>query len=246
MSIKSEKAFFSTCNRFADYCASLDTGMFFWSFTLRKEMHDWQVPYVFGRLMVMVKDRYRYDDVLFGGVRVIERQKKSKRPHWHALINKRVPIDWLETVGRPLGVGWMWVEKARTRKGAIDYLGKYIGKDIQNSFVGTRMPVWGTVGHAPFRTTKADIVISNEKTRFMSRIRREVFGDAAMPNWLARDVHQSHHVGYRERDDFIIWHAKQHDLRTGAAWEPLNWPEWKMQQETEGLGVSDWDGRIPF
>jgi len=244
MNTKSRTAFASTAKRFTDYCTALDTGIYFWTFTLRNEYKDFQAPYIFSRVMTTVKDRYRHDSILFGGVRVIERQKKG-RPHWHALVNKRIPIDWLEHVGAPLGMGWMWVEQARSSRAAVSYLSKYLQKENGNGFTGLGMPVWGTIGHAPFRTVSKDIIIRSVYTRFLARLRKGIFGDKPFPNWLAREVYQSHHVGYLEREDFMIWYAREHGFFGWEAWETLGWPEWLMQQEMEGIGVRDYDGRIP-
>jgi len=247
MNKKSELAFRSTANRFADYCRNLDTGVYYWTFTLRRHYKDYQAPYIFSRFMRMVQDKYRHDDVLFGGLRVIERQKKNHgRPHWHALVNKRIPIDWMEDAGWPLGLGWMWVEEVKSYKAVTRYLEKYFSKDFDSGFERLGMPVWGTIGHAPFRTVSTDIRIETPATRFMSRLRKEVFGDLALPNWLARHVHSSHHVGYPEREDFIVFHARRHDLSSWKAWETLTYPEWLMQQEIEGIGERDLDGRLPF
>lgn len=246
MKVKSEWAFNSTVNGFRQYCDDLKTGMFFWTFTLRKDFADSSAPYVFRRVINQVYEKYRDEVPLFAGVRVIQRQPGSGRAHWHALVNKRIPIDWLQDIGWEWGLGWCWVERVDNPAKAVGYLSRYFQRTDEQAWRVSGMPVWGTIGHAPFRTTCADIKIETPYTKFLSRVRREVFGGQSMPNWLAKEIFKSWHLGYQEREDFIIWYAKERDWLTWEAWEPLSWTVWLMQQELQGIGERDLDGRMPF
>lgn len=245
MNYKSRLAYESTCERFKEYCDGTGHSMYFWRWSFKEHYLDGQIGFVMNRVLTFVRNRYRSEPILFGGIRVMERHK-SGRPHVHCIVNKRIPIDWLQEEGHKYGLGWCWVERVEKYRAAISYIAKYLEK--ANEFKGTRIPVWGTIGHAPFRTTSSAIIITNERTKFMSRIRREIFGDAKLPNWLARAVYQSWHIGYLEREDFIIWKACTclHGVNCWEAWEALNWPVWYIQQEMEGIGQRDLDGRIPF
>jgi len=198
---------------------------------------------MFGSLMQKVKNYYKTDAVLFSGVRVIERHK-SGRIHWHAIVNKRLPIDHMLKIGRPLGIGRMGVKEVWKTAGAIDYLAEYLRKDVVVG-QGVRLQVWNTIGYAPYRVGKADVVVDSPLTRFLGRLRRELFVTQPVPNWLYRDVANSWHIGYPEREQAIIDWAQDHWGQYDW-FAPLHWPVWLFQQELCGIGENPLDGRVPF
>jgi len=250
MQYRSKLAYEATVRAFLQNCAENNTGVYFWTFTTRKVHRLPEYGYIWSRFITSIRNEYRFDLPTLGGIRTIELQKRGA-VHWHCLINRRLPVDRIREIGKPYGIGWMYVDKADSPRRASNYISKYIEKDGGAAFKNTGMPVWGTIGFAPWRTTVKQIIIRNEYTKFLSRVRSEIFGTESLPSWLARDIYQSWHIGYRVREDYIIWFAKErqsqgHDIRTWACWEPLRYKVWHIQQETEMIGHNDYDGLVPF
>jgi len=250
MTYKSRLAWEATCRAFVLDCQQQETGMYFWTFTTRKVHRLPEYKFMWNRFLRDIFNEWPYDLPRLGGIRTIQLQKRGAL-HWHCIINKRLPIDRLEEMGYKHGLGWMWVEKIESPKRAINYVARYIEEGIKTGFEGTRMKTWGTLGFAPWKTRVSQIKVRNECTAFIQRLRKEFFNDTTIPSWLAREVYQCWHIGYKVREDFICWSAKEaqakgHDLKTWACWDTMRLPVWNIQRETDGVGEDCYDGRIPF
>lgn len=248
ISLKSRYAYKMTCENFTQYAKDTGSGLYFWTFTLRKAQEDSFVGGMFSAFIRRVCHWYRLDMVPLGGVRVIERHK-SGVPHWHSVVNKRIPVDELRKLGKRFGIGRMEVKKVYYSRGAFDYLREYMEKEKTFQGRGVRLSKWSTFGFTPFATKVNDVVCENSATRALSRVRSEAFNGERVPNWLCRDLIGSMHLDYRERLDFIIWRAKE--LRAqgkdeGLCWDTFGWEPWLIQQEMEGIGERHLDGRLPF
>lgn len=246
MSQKSDEAFDRTARRFFQQCEADGEKAYFWYFTTKEVLPDWEYCYIWKKFVSAVQKLYRYEEIQLNGFRVIERQGRGAI-HWHAIVNKRLPIDRLLKIGKPLGMGRMGVKAVWSPAGATRYLRDYLTKDAVFS-PGVRLKRWATIGPAGhWAIRKNDIIIENDHSRFCSRIRKELFGPNPIPSWLCLAIYRSWHAGYQEREDFIIWHARENWAKGMAvAFEPLNWSVWLIQRECEGVGDRDMDGLIPF
>ena len=245
MSFRSETAFASTGKRFGEYLRDKGESAYFWTFTASEKHPDWFYAYMWKSFVREIGARFRYDYPGLHGIKTIQRHRKGGL-HWHCIINKRVDVNWARRVGAKYGIGRiMRVEQVRNLKGALDYTKRYIGREAIKG-QGCRLQSWGTIGRAPYAVRVRDIVVENDNTRFISRLRSEYFG-GPVPNWLCLDVCRSMHGGYREREDFIMFKPREaRDAGKVPTWEELSYPVWLIQREMDGVGERVLDGRLPF
>jgi len=245
MSQKSDWAFDRTAERFFESVENQGERAYFWYFTIPEAIPDWEVSFRWMRFIGEIQNIYRHEIVTLNGFRVIERQANG-RLHYHAIVNKRIEISHARRIGKRYGIGRMAVKKVWSPKGATAYLREYLSKDPVKG-IGCRIKRWGTIGFAPWSVKQVDVCIENDHTRFCARVRKEFSPDKPLPNWLVLDIYKSWHAGYREREDFICWHARENMSKgMAAAFEPLGWAVWLIQREMDGIGERDMDGLIPF
>jgi len=208
-----------------------------WRFSLRENIPHWCSYAAFNGLFRDLRHHYEEDDPLYG-IRVCEAQD-GKRIHWHAVLNKRIPIELVDRLGERHGMGFSFAKKVTNPQGTIDYMTKYLTK--QKIPFQSRIRRWGMIGGFDGSRVK-DCKYDSQWHRFVKRVIAET-GWPKLPFWLVRQIFDSHHVGYREREDFVLWWARERDWKD---FEPLNWSEWLFQQELQGIGERDMDGKIPF
>lgn len=163
-------AFAFTCERLAHYNPEL----YFWTFTFRQVPFNdtwamWQYNFLSRKLKNI--------DPLLRGIRVVELHR-SHGIHFHALINRRIPIDRVRRMGWPHGFGRMSVQKADL--GSASYMAKYLTKQYRedNGFGQRRR--WGAIGGFPV-TRCRDVVYDTDYTRN----HQAMFGGLKVPYGLA-------------------------------------------------------------
>jgi len=245
MSQKADWAFDRTAERFFQQVEADGEKAYFWYFTVKDEVPDWEVSYRWKRFILDILDLFRHDITTMNGFRVIERQTNG-RLHYHAIVNKRIPIEQARRIGARYGIGRMAVKKVWSPKGATHYLREYLSKDPVKGN-GCRLKRWGTIGTAGHWAVKqSEVRIVTDHSKLAARIRKEFFPEP-MPNWLILDIYRSWHAGYYEREEFICWYARENWSRgLAVAFEPLTWQVWLIQQEMDGAGERQMDGLIPF
>jgi len=146
---KSEAAFRMSCHKLF----SENRRIYFWTFTNKVPVADWQAGPVWHRFSVELCNLY---GGLLRGLRVIELHR-DHGIHWHCLLNKRVWVGEVRRIGARYGIGRVHVERA-DGKGAVDYLAKYLSK--KEKPYGCRVRKWGAVGgFAAVR--KVDVVVES-------------------------------------------------------------------------------------
>jgi len=78
------------------------------------------------------------------GVRVAELHK-SHGIHFHAICNRRIPIDLVRKIGWPIGFGQIKVIEVTPGK-LPEYLAKYLSKGYRKANIFARRRRWGTIG----------------------------------------------------------------------------------------------------
>jgi len=84
---------------------------------------------------------YRTGSGAFQGLRVVEPHKMHGL-HYHALLNRRLSVDEVRSVGARFGIGRVHVKLCED-VGIARYMAKYLTKARMS---GTRVRVWGGVG----------------------------------------------------------------------------------------------------
>jgi len=95
------------------------------------------------------------------GVRVIEPHERHGL-HYHALLNVRVPIEFVQRIGKRYGFGRVHVKRCDI--GAAHYLIPYVGKA---SFLSSGIRRWSTVGGFVGVKCK-DVIIETDFSRNMA------------------------------------------------------------------------------
>jgi len=126
--------------------------VYFWTFTFKKVHCDWQYAYAWREFIRDLSNMY---GGYLCGVRVIEPHKEHGL-HYHALINRRIPVQLVRMIGAKYGFGRCHVVRANPH--TSNYLAKYLTKDAPKMYGGIHR--WGTIG--AFRgVRKNDIVIES-------------------------------------------------------------------------------------
>lgn len=163
--MKSKVAFWLTAERLF----KSNVHVYFWTFTFAVLHSDTEASKLFTQFLYHLRRSLGGD---WGGVRVAELHKEHG-VHFHALINRRLAVDWVRRIGKCHGIGRIHVCKAR--RDAVDYLGKYLTKQREgprHEKSGRRMRRWAAFGPVA-RTRVSDLV--NDSPMWVFR-RKEKLG----------------------------------------------------------------------
>lgn len=136
MKSKSEVAFLLSCEKLF----ATNEKIYLWTFTFKKVLPDWYYPRAWSAFIHDLQQNY-YGGFL-QGLRVLEIHPGGHGLHYHALLNKRIPVDLVRKVKKKYGFGRDHVIIANVRSG--QYLAKYLTKRNGELYPGMRR--WGTVG----------------------------------------------------------------------------------------------------
>src|SRR5262245_50167229 len=100
--------------------------VYFWTFTFYELQADYVAMKRFRAFLNHLQKVFK--DCKWGGVRVAELHK-DHGVHFHALINRRLPVEIVRNVAKCYGMGRIHVKVAD--KGAAKYLTKYLWKQRQ-------------------------------------------------------------------------------------------------------------------
>ena len=134
-----------------------------WTFTFRALNADWDCSKYFSNFLRELQKRNWCPDGL-GGVKVAELHKEHG-VHFHALVNRRLPIDYVRKLWRRYGGGRLHVCVADI--GAAKYLSKYLSKGKEKPFAesGGRGRSWASFGEVR-KTRVCDLVNESPEWTF--------------------------------------------------------------------------------
>ena len=117
--------------------------VYFWTFTFSELRADYVCLKLWSEFLGHLKKRFT--DCAWGGVRVAELHR-THGVHFHALFNRRLPVDLVRQVAKQYGFGRIHVKVAD--KGAGPYLAKYLRKQKEApvSESGGRSRRWAAFG----------------------------------------------------------------------------------------------------
>lgn len=164
---KSKAAFLMTAHKLFECAARKRASCYFWTFTFKRVLHDWEYPERWHKFIRELSDMHAG----MCGVRVVEPHKRHGL-HYHCIIDVRVSRHVVCAIGKKYGIGFVWVE--RCDMGTAHYLSKYLGKESRRmlSLTGRRLRKWGTIGGFQGVRYK-DIVVDSAYMRARRRIVKE-------------------------------------------------------------------------
>jgi len=246
-----EQAFRWSFERYVRHANENGEKLYWWSFTTKEVIAHWRCGYLWKRLTRWMHERFRYDeDYPLAGIRICELQKRGAI-HWHAVINKRIPIgEMRRKVGNRLGLGWCKVYRVWNQEDMetlCRYMLAYLVKESAQVYT-SKIQRWGMIGGFPATTSK-DIVIDSPAHRAVKKVSAAMFGGGPLPYWLVKDIFRSVHADYPARVDFAIYWAREHIAKGNSAlrdWSVFNWPIETVLNHMEGIGENPLDGNCPF
>ncbi|PAW77995.1 MAG: hypothetical protein B9S32_08845 [Verrucomicrobia bacterium Tous-C9LFEB] len=155
---KSKAAFLMTVDKLVDTFPNL----YFWTFTFIKVVPDWQACELWSWFIRDVQRKY--NGTVFG-VKVTELHANHGL-HFHCIVNRRLNVNVLRSIGVRHGFGRMQVAVVKDRQ-QLYYLSKYLGKSKGRWFAGAQR--WHTIGG--FKGVKVrDIEKVDTISEWMARI----------------------------------------------------------------------------
>jgi len=147
-----------TCAAFRLSAESLWRGgciVYMWTFTFHSVQNDWDGSKKFTRFLDHLRKVFRGCD--WGGVKVGELHK-FHGIHFHALIDRRLPVDIIRRVAQCYGIGRVHVFIAR--KDSAKYLAKYLSKTRSGPMCesGRFLRRWSSFGKIPGRVKISNLV----------------------------------------------------------------------------------------
>lgn len=117
--------------------------VYLWTFTFAEVVADWEGSKRFSKLINHLQKNF--NDCTWGGVRVVELHKEHG-VHYHALINRRLPIDIVRRLALSYGFGRIHV--CRAGRHSVGYLAKYLSKRQGRTFTqkGNHGRKWASFG----------------------------------------------------------------------------------------------------
>lgn len=161
---RTQAAFILSAQRLFD----IGEKVYFWTFTFTEVHHDWHYPMRWKGFITEIGHIY---GGYICGLRVLEAHKEHGL-HYHALINRRIAIQFVLRIGKKHGIGRVDVFGPVKMSSAF-YLAKYLTKRGPKLFGVHR---WGTIGC--FRHVRVhDVQIITPYTK----ARKRIVGDTRIP-----------------------------------------------------------------
>jgi len=131
--------------------------VYFWTFTFAEIQSDWEGSAKFTAFLHDLRRLDWAEDV--GGVKVAELHPGGHGIHFHALVNRRLNVNWVRQLARRHGIGRIHVEVADQNGGTAQYLSKYLSKSREGPLCesGRRMRRWAAFGPV-YRCRCSDLV----------------------------------------------------------------------------------------
>lgn len=154
---KTKAAFLLTCEKlFKQDDGVRARRVYMWTFTFREVIADDVAMKSWQHLNVLLTRSYKADGGC-PGVRVVEVHPGGHGLHFHALIARRLDVDFVRRLAVRAGFGRIHVQKCK--QSAAAYCGKYLTKRDDGLKRGTRR--WGMI--AGFKGTRVrDIVVESD------------------------------------------------------------------------------------
>ena len=135
-----------------------------WTFTFSTLYADWECSQRFSDFLRSLRQR-NWCPADVGGVKVAELHKEHG-VHFHCLVNRRLPVDYVRKLWRKYGGGRLHVCVADI--GAAKYLSKYLSKAKEKPFTesGGHCRAWASFGEVK-KTRVSDLV--NESPEWVFR-----------------------------------------------------------------------------
>lgn len=244
--MKTRIAYLLTAQGLAKHCQETGQDLYFWTFTTKERLPDWRLSPIWRRFVRDVCNLFRNDEFPLTGVRVLERHK-SGYLHYHAIVNRRIPVDMVRSIGARYGIGRVHVAKLNSPKGGLIYAAKYMSKQNRIKGRGCRLKIWGTIGDAFWAVPTSSIKTEHRGTRFLARVRQTVFGGGVVGFKLACQLLNWKWAGFRIFEDFVIWYARENYSKPWEMWFPLiACDEWLQAQVNDVWLNNELDGKVPF
>jgi len=229
--MKTRIAYLQSCWKLRDHVSDCGDKLYFWTFTTKEVLPDWRLAPIWKRFIRDVCHLFDDDGGSpLTGIRVLERHRKGNL-HYHAIVNRRIPVDEVRKIGGKYGIGRVHVRKVRSNDGALFYLAKYLGKDRRVVGEGCRIKAWGTIGDASWSVKRSDIKVDDRFTRLVRKVKLGVYPDKPMPLPLVRQLMRWKWAGFDDKEDFLLWWAEDKAARSWEQWEVLTMPDWRLLRE---------------
>lgn len=175
--------------------------LYFWTVTFYTLHPDWECFGMFRRFLDHLQKVLPGN---WGGVRVAELHKEHG-VHFHLVVTERLAADFVRRVGRCHGIGRVHVEVVKDKRGAEDYLAKYLTKQFAapkttptrkvtaHVFSFGFAHVFSMVAENEVRQRNARRWASFGKTKRRTRVKDM---ENASDYWLYRKTHNLPWLGY--------------------------------------------------
>jgi len=226
-------AFRGTCLLLERHAEHAGEKLYFWRFSTTEQWVDWKYSYMFAPFMRDVCHHYDCESPLFG-VRVVEIGARGTcRLHYHAILNKRIPIGLFDRIGPRYGFGYSYVKPVTSMTGLIKYLTPYLSKKQPRDF-SSKIARWRCIGG--FEGVRLKDI--EWETRYTEAFRsaKRILGRDKLNRAEVRAIVNSPHNQFPGTFDYLVRHYKVHgDV------DILIRPLWWVEQE-----FGDLDARVPL